>query len=206
MSHERRFWEDLAAAVNPGWDFSLSDDVVPGEGLLSTYRVYIYTVDTSTVWTMEGATTEQGMERAHATLSLRKEAIPGLLSAAGEQVLACGQDSAARASKPAQQAVTLALLALTETQTYVAAKQTTGSLEGHWLYLVYRLKDGAALSRPAFIRSKRTGFLAPDALLHLVRQVVAMDTAQTIGTVTTQIALGGGAVIDPLLAGPSRKQ
>jgi len=197
-THERQFWEDIVRAANPDWQFALDNNARAGTGTLSTLRVRVYTVDTSCLWTMAGATTENEMMRARAAL-LKQERHTDVISAAGECVVENGAASVEASSKEAHQAVTLALIALTGMQTFHAAKQATGSLEGHWLYLVYRLKGGGTLSRPAFLRAEEPGLLTVEDLLSFVRDIVARDTHPTSATTSVGMKLrdGGGAVLDP---------
>jgi hypothetical protein len=193
MKKERAFFEQLASTALPGWDMKLQPHMTPGQMDLASYTARIYLVDTSTGWTAAGALQPSGFAglRAHFD-ALRLGNVTDL---AGQAVTQLGRDQPAPGSPEIGKAIELVAAALTGTQTFKTV-QASG-LDGHWIYIGYRMLDASTICRPGFFRTGAPGFVAPEGLAHYVRQVMAHDLASTQSAVGQMLRRAGGAIISP---------
>jgi hypothetical protein len=193
MKKERAFFEQLASTALPGWDMKLQPHMTPGQMDLASYTARIYLVDTSTGWTAAGALQPSGFAglRAHFD-ALRLGNVTDL---AGQAVTQLGRDQPAPGSPEIGKAIELVAAALTGTQTFKTV-QASG-LDGHWIYIGYRMLDASTICRPGFFRTGAPGFVAPEGLAHYVRQVMARDLASTQSAVGQMLRRAGGAIISP---------
>jgi hypothetical protein len=193
---EREFWQRLMQAINPAWDIALNRE---GDRALNisdqTARVYV--VDTSNLWTLMGATSPQEVHRVD--MEVRAAQAEGLnaLNVAPFAVKEGSDKSVKPGTKQAEELVALALAAITQSQLYPVVLEKTGSAAGHWVYIIYRLKNGDILGRQGFTAGANEA-LAPDLLLGFVRHLVETDTSSR-GKVGDLLAKGGGADLSPAL-------
>lgn len=89
----------------------------------------------------------------------------------------------------------IVLLAVAQTQTFEVAYRQRGNGFAHCLYLVYGLKDGSLLGRPALVSSPKRVSMHPAELRTMVRRVIAMDLLQQTAVVNDAIRAGGGAQV-----------
>ena len=193
MKKERAFFEQLAGAALPGWDVKLQPNMTPGQMDLASYTARIYLVDTSTGWTAAGALQPSGFAavvkaQRNAGLSLDQ-----VMDMAGQAVTQLGRDQPAPGSPDIGKGIELVAAALTGTQTFKTV-QASG-LEGHWVYIGYRMHDASTICRPGFFRTGAPGFVDPGALTHYVRQVMAHDLASPQSSVGQMLKRAGGAII-----------
>jgi hypothetical protein len=193
MKKEQAFFEQMAGTALPGWDVKLQPHMTPGQMDLASYTARIYLVDTSTGWTAAGALQPSGFAglRAHFD-ALRLGNVTDL---AGQAVTQLGRDQPAPGAPEIGKALELGAAALTGTQTFKTV-QASG-LDGHWVYIGYRMHDASTICRPGFFRTGAPGFVAPEGLEHYVRQVVAHDLASTKSSVGQMLKRAGGAIISP---------
>jgi hypothetical protein len=160
---------------------------------LADQTVRLYLVDTSNLWTLAGAAREADAvaARNHATSTAGASA--QLLAGIGAVLGDCSDRNLGPQCARAQQAASLALLAMSCTSTFSQVKRVTGDYAGHWFYILYRLNDGETVTRPAFIGAKAHGLLASERMIGAVRQIVATDMAlDDETTVGRELRRGGG--------------
>lgn len=94
-----------------------------------------------------------------------------------------------------EQSVKMALSALTQTRTFSRVQEVQGKLAGHWLYLVFQLRDASAMGRPVFLGSgPSTGLKSADEVQASVIQVLHADQVSK-GFVADQVSRCGGHVL-----------
>ena len=195
MKKEHAFFEQLAGAALPGWDVKLQPNKTPGQMNLASYTARIYLVDTSTGWTAAGALQPSGFAGLRAHFEARRLDIGTVTDLAGQAVTQLGREQPAPRSPDIGKAIELVAAALTDTQTFKTV-QASG-LDGHWVYIGYRMLDASTICRPGFFRTSTPGFVAPEALAHYVRQVMAHDLANPQSSVGQMLKRAGGAIIAP---------
>jgi len=192
---EQRFWEGVMNTANPGWQTKLT----PGWGdlnSLSDLSVFSYIVDTSNGWTVMGAVTAQNFKDAQAQYEqIEKRQLKAYMDRIHNTMLAASDASAQPRTELAMNACVLSLVSLCDTSTFKLARQCSSSVEGHWISVLYRLKDGACLRRPAFSYPDGTSKpLEPAALYQVLRQIIKADSDPT-SKVGQHILSAGGAAI-----------
>ena len=193
MKKEQAFFEQIASTALPGWDVKLQPHMTPGQMDLASYTARIYLVDTSTGWTAAGALQPSGFAGLRAHFAALRLGIDTVTDLAGQAVTQLGRDQPAPGSPDIGKAIELVAAALTGTQTFKTV-QASG-LDGHWIYIGYRMLDASTICRPGFFRTGAPGFVAPEGLAHYVRQVMAHDLASTQSAVGQMLRRAGGAII-----------
>lgn len=192
-TNEKRFWERLLTDVNPGWAITINEG--GGGAPFSNQKVCVYVVDSSNLWMRAGATTTAEMLDGARRLDRDKELADMAIAAAGSSTVAAssGQTDASLCAEVPR----LALMALTRMRTYKIVQEQFGDVAGHWLYLVYRMKDGSFISRPAFLRPPAAGggFLPLEAVVSATQQLVALDHKSVSSEVGRKIRACGGAYV-----------
>ncbi len=199
MNNESRFWRDtILSKLHPGWQLELGSQSVPGSIDLAQHTAAIYLVDTSSDWRLAGTTRTSDM--LEISEEINSGAIDGarVMNAAGSCVLAAGERrlDVNTDRLEIEYAVKLAVGALVQTQCYQLAKDTPTGLNGHWLYLVYRMRDGSAIARPAMLTARSTPFalLDPEVLEGFVARIIQADTTTAASTIGRQLRASGGAI------------
>jgi hypothetical protein len=192
-TNEKRFFEQAAQTANAGWTLKLAAHLTPGTMNLSDYTALLYVVDTSTGWTGAGAITVDGFALARASAQASGWTADQMADSTGALISKLGRENAPHDSPRLTQCLQVMAAALTNTQAFEIAKPT--GLDGHWLYIGYRMLDGSTISRPMFFRSGAPGFISPDALTDVVRRVVAQDTKATSSNVGRMLKASGGALL-----------
>jgi len=195
MKKERAFFEQLASDALPGWDVKLQPNMTPGQMDLASYTTRIYLVDTSTGWTAAGALQPSGFAGLRAHFEALRLDIGTVTDMAGQAVSQLGRDQPAPGSPDIGKGIELVAAALTGTQTFKTV-QASG-LDGHWVYIGYRMHDASTICRPGFFRTGAPGFVDPGALTHYVRQVMAHDLTSPTSSVGQMLKRAGGAIIAP---------
>jgi hypothetical protein len=195
MKKEQAFFEQMAGTALPGWDVKLQPHMTPGQMDLASYTARIYLVDTSTGWTAAGALQPSGFAGLRAHFDALRLGIDTVTDMAGQALNQLGRDQRAPGSPDIGKAIELVAAALTETQTFKTV-QASG-LDGHWVYIGYRMHDASTICRPGFFRTGAPGFVAPEGLAHYVRQVMAHDLASPKSSVGQMLKRAGGAIISP---------
>lgn len=193
MNAERKFWETVLSAANPTWDVQVDPSLSPGT--FSKQEVRVYVVDATHGWMSAGCVSTEEMARVATFLSGRGEERSRLPAEAPGFI----HDRAGHRPQPTaadvEQVISMALCALTQTRTFSQVQLMQGKLAGHWLYVVYRLRDDTVMGRPVFfVGEPMTGFLAADAIKSAVRQVLRADL-ESNRHVAEMVRQGGGQVL-----------
>jgi hypothetical protein len=197
---EATFWKSLAEGLNPGWQVDMRSGP---HGLpdiqLSEIDNYVYAFDTGAGWLASGGMSSAEVQRAAAA----SNAAPLEIRSAAPNVAAqCISDAADAGSsfdsQLAREALSLTLVAITQTQTFVAAHETRAPGQRfHWVYVVYRMRDGSRVGRPACVGAQVQGLFDPEALPDLITRIVAIDTAPgSTSSVSQMLRRYGGAVLE----------
>jgi hypothetical protein len=196
MTNEHRFFERLAGLASPAWDVQLSDKLhAPGLDLAGR-SVRLYLVDTSTSWTAAGAFAPAGF--ALAADAAKASGLQGskLADAAGQALGQLGRTQPGPGDH-LEKGLQLAAAALTNTQTFQLVTGKGRGLAGHWVYMAYRGHDASITCRPLYFNAHEMGFVPPEALYSMVRQVVRQDLAPG-SSVAKLLKRAGGALLAPM--------
>lgn len=195
--NERKFLNGVAGAFSPGWTVRLGDHLSPGNTRLAEHTVFIYPVETSSGWLCAGSATVASMHQLVAMKATAPESMSAktIVAAAVQTIQDCAKHNRPADSAEMHDALTMTMLALTETRTFQLAQQTPTGVSGHWLYLLYRMHDGSQVARPCCIKLPTTGFLPPGDLDGHIRTVIGMDLANQASFIHSQIKAGGGLVL-----------
>lgn len=194
---ESLFWQQVSDQLNPGWQLHHSAGGAPVS--LAAQDAFLYLLDTSTMWLAAGATQSSEMLRARRDLQRLKLDPAVVAGLAGEAVLHCGAANLPGDHERVRQAMTAAVCSITATATWSTVMDRIGTPAGHWIWVIYRLKDGGALGRPVYGQAPRA-FLEESTLHRLVRTALANDLGNSTSAVHRQVAAGGGAVLHPTVA------
>lgn len=194
MKNERQFWENVFAASNPDWKTALGTEMPLGQ--VSDCETFLYIVDTKTGWITGAATTAECFLNLKNTLPdvSRKTGLSlgDISSVAAQQAVKAAIEKAPSNSPSALRAINGVAYALVGTQTFDAVRRVTGGLKGHWAYLVYTMRDGSLMGRPAYASDPSNTFLSAADLHFLIEQTIARDlSANTL--VGQQMVASGGA-------------
>lgn len=194
MNNEKAFREKLLGTMNPDWIAARHDD--PG-ALTSQYTVRLYCVDTSTGWLASGAVSESNFKALRANMSAETKR-----TATGMAVFASNEASKAMAPADAKatiQAIEGVAIYMSATRTYDIVQGQKGDLKGHWIALVYGLRNGARISRPIYFSEPTVPgvFMPHQDLLNLVRRTIDSDLANPNSMVSQEAMRGGGVVFHP---------
>ena len=192
MNNENKFWADIAAQLNPDWNLSPGRHLPTGSAVRAGFDAYVYLIDTSTAWVIAANVRSQDMRNAKAVMKQSKRSEHELMKSATGLIRNCADRQCGHESPEATDAMTGAVCALALTQTYQIALASNEGLAGHWLYVLYRLRDGTAIGRPALVRLGANGFMPVDVLQSLWRNIVEQDTRPG-SSVARTISQGGGA-------------
>jgi len=168
--------------------------------------VMVYLVDTSNLWNVMGGVSEDGMQQliahAEAAPAALYQRAPGL---AGTAILKASATSARLADMTCQNALTFSSFYLACTETRSEVTTSTGSLRGHWLVLMYRLRDGSTQLRPVFAAADAACKLDAQTFVDVVLDVVVKDL-QGGSEISKRIqAAGGLRLAEPMRARIARQ-
>ena len=203
-NNEARFWRDtVLTQLHPGWTLALGDNARSGSIDLANSTAAIYLVDTSSNWRLAGLTRPADMLALEEQIRAGKIPVDRIMSAAGWAVAEnAGQllsQTEQEAARDAEYAVKVTVGALVQTQCYELAKQSQSGLSGHWLYLVYRMRDGSVIGRPAMLPMKPSPFplLRPEALEGCVRHILQADASASVATsaIARRLHESGGPIL-----------
>lgn len=203
-SNEARFWRDtVLSTVNPGWRLSLGDAARSGRPEFAQLTAAIYLVDTSSDWRLAGMTEPSDMLAIEQRI--RSGEIDGkrIADAAGWCVLDNSRPGTREHDRDeaanAEFAIKLAVGALVQTRCYELAKAGPCGLSGHWMYLVYRMRDGSSVARPAMAPVRATPFslMEPSMLEASIARIVHADTSAAAHTssIARRLHESGGAIL-----------
>jgi hypothetical protein len=169
---------------------------------LSEIDNYVYAFDTGAGWLASGGMSSGEVQRAAAATNAAPLEIR---SAAPNAAAHCISDAADAGSsydsQRAREALSFTLIAITQTQTFAAAHETRApGRRLHWVYVVYRMRDGSRVGRPACVGAQQEGLFDPEGLADLITRIVAADTAPGSSSSVSQLLRRyGGAVLEKAL-------
>jgi hypothetical protein len=218
MKNEQEFWEDVAGTINPGWSIRVNPFAGGSGASLAGKETFVYVIDVASGWLGAGAIAASDIPKIISSfrdLLAKQDHILIFGSAdaadvAGKAIARCGEAQVDAAAQEASLALSLAVVALQDTQTYTlaaAANREHGeaAMAGHWIYLAYSTRTVTGIvTRPFWVSSEHPGigragrFLDPVDLRSLVRSVVSSETSST-HTIGRHLAANGGAIVSPKL-------
>lgn len=159
-------------------------------------RVRVYVVDTSTEWMAAAA-----MERTAFEISKSQAKAIGMspldvADAAGQSISRLGKIQPTADDPYVVSCIQLTVAAISHTSTFQLVQPK--GVDGHWLYLTYRMMDASTVARPVYLNPPaQSGFLSAAMLRAVIQKVVAQDTRQENAVVYQELRHGGGALIAP---------
>ena len=195
MKTEHTFFERLANLGQGNWTVKLQPHMVPGQMDLASYTTRVYLIDTSTGWTAAGALQPSGFAgvvKAQRDAGLSLDLV---MDMAGQAISRLGKDQPGADAPEVAQAIQLTAAALASTQTFKTVQPS--GLDGHWIYMAYRMLDASTVCRPGFFRTGVPGFAEPAAITHYVRQVVAHDLGSPKSVTGLMLKRAGGSILAP---------
>lgn len=204
--NEIKFWEAITGEENPDWTIRFPDGHNPAEGNLSKFTARIYAIDTSSDWISAGAITPDNFRKSREILMIDKSAQELVIHGAAAFVSEVSKMGAVAGDPILDQCLASVVAALSTTKTFETGEAF--KLEGHWLYVVYRMQDGKTLTgRPIAIPSPGTSFLDIQALRSLVQNVINYDLSNGSKTsVGSIIQKCGGLILADLYKKPDQQR
>ena len=193
MKTEHAFFEGLANLGQSDWTVKLQPHMVPGQMDLASYTARVYLVDTSTGWTAAGALQPSGFATVAKAQRDAGLSLDQVMDMAGQAISRLGRDQPGADAPEVAQAIQLTAAALAGTQTFKTVQPT--GLDGHWIYIGYRMLDASTICRPGFFRTGEPGFADPAAITHYVRQVVAHDRGNPKSVTGQMLKRAGGSLL-----------
>ena len=161
--------------------------------------VFIYIVDTATLWTIYGGLTDSQARPLFAPTRPSPDAAADVARLAIE----VAQARSAQASDPdGQTALRAVAQYLGKTQTYgQVVAGSAGSVRGHWMALCYAYRNGGSTLRPVFV-SMGTPAAPLDAqeFLQTLVQAIRHDVHGPASKLQKHIQAQGGLELAPRLA------
>lgn len=159
--------------------------------------LFVYLLDVATGWMMAGGFDAVAMEQARMTAMAEGWGM-GALDPVANLVGVAARSGFTDAHPMVREALGLAMAACTVTPTFKRVLEDRGSVEGHWLVLVYTTKQGSRAANVAFAHSSVEDFLRDADMAHLARIALAdhLDPNQEFGG---DLASRGGVQIAPNL-------
>ena len=163
-----------------------------------TDAVRIYLLDTLTLWNVHAHMSEAESLAVIESLKSQYGAIEGIAELRAVADTSAASDAKVKAQDELSQvAFASVLYGLTTTETYDQALKRHGSIEGHWLYLLYRMTDGNIIGRPGFARSPTSGYLPPRDLKQVLISTLKQDLASSVSKIGATIERHGGLNLAP---------
>ncbi len=181
---------------------------------IASLTAAVYLIDTSSSWRMAGLIDPRCMPQMQEQVRQGSLDADRITMAASWCILdhckpdpepsQAIPDEAKVANQVANRAIELAVAALVQTRCYELAKSGPTGLNGHWLYLVYRMRDGTAIARPAMLPARQIGLslLEPATLESCIERIIEADTSASLATssIARRLHECGGAILPGSLA------
>lgn len=197
MKAESKFWNQVAEQMNPGWAVE-----IPQGASLAGQHDFIYVVEANTGWLKAGGIPTPEVCRAWAQMQQTgrgiRESSTGL--AAETLIAAKAAQGTEQESSALRDALSMALFAMTQTETFAQTHRQRDRFAGltlHWIYIVYRLQRGVTYGRPAAMLLPSSGLAPTQRIDELLATVMAQDLDPTAtSNVAKQIRRDGPILKD----------
>lgn len=195
-THEQKFFEALIGFSSPGWNIKLQNHLQPGQMELGSMRVHVYVVDTSTEWMAAAAMEKTAFEVSKSHAKALGMSPLDVADAAGQSISRLGKIQPTADDPYVVSCIQLTVAAISHTSTFQLVQPK--GVDGHWLYLTYRMMDASTVARPVYLNPPaQSGFLSAAMLRAVIQKVVTQDTRQENAVVFQELRRGGGALIAP---------
>lgn len=200
---ENAFWEGAFRASATGWEAVRREAQPNTTDAMADLRLRVYLVDTHANAIHAMLTHVRVLHHAHQRLTRSGEARAAAAHAGVGKILHLNDPEAS--ADPARQREAfdagLMLLAGSATYTRIIDSNSEG-LAGHWMLILYRLNDGAHLTRPMFWTTPDDAqpLLTPMELHLQVSTAVRFDHDARETGIGRRIAQGGGLDLHPRYA------
>lgn len=202
-SGENAFWEGAFRASAIGWEKVRRDADPQAAAAMAELRLRVYLVDTHAHAVNAMLTHVRALHQAHQLVTKREELRQAVQQAGVSKVLQISdaQASADTALQSEAFDAALKLLAASATYTRIIESNPEG-LAGHWMLILYRLKDGSYLTRPMFWTTPEDTqpLLTPQELHLQVTTALRFDQGARETGIGRRIAQGGGLDLHPRYA------
>lgn len=200
--NEKEFWQSVTASFAPGWivaDLATNPDGAPAHSM-SDAAAIIYVLDTKTGWMAAGGLTLGEMESTLAA-ARSSDLLSGAPSVAIQTIRDQADQRAATDSPQTRLCITATIAAFASTQTLQKVVDATGSLAGHYLYMVYSPRNADPIGRPIFLNLE-SGAVAPLETVYLAAaDAIRQDLDNPTGTVGSYLRAQGGLALCEVLQG-----
>lgn len=196
LNNEVKFWSDMLVASNPGWSITVAHQW--GEGMPGglDLRVNVYAFDTASGWSGACATSALDFQAAHDLLRDSDTKRQAVQVAAHKDLKQVADAGASAQEEMTRRALVLDMYYLAQTQTFSTVRAHMGTIEGHWLTLLYRFKSGASTLRPVYRSSViGAGMLSPSQLARWAAEVVEEDAQREQSAIATHLRRGDELVL-----------
>ena len=150
QKNEDKFWANLLVGSNPGWSVSMADSWGEGRSAPAHLTANIYAFDTSTGWSGTCAVTPEDLIRAADILEGSQSRRNAALIHAHHELLRAADRNIVASENAARRTMVLNMYYIAQSQTLKVVRTRYGTVQGHWLCLLYRFKQGQSMIRPAF--------------------------------------------------------
>lgn len=131
-----------------------------GQSAPSHLTANIYVFDTSTGWTGTCAVNPQDLIWAADILEGSQFRRNAALVYAHNELLWAADGNIAASENAARRVMVLNMYYIAQSQTLKVVRSRYGTVQGHWLCLLYRFKHGQSMLRPAF----RSNFIGSESM------------------------------------------
>jgi len=150
LNNEDRFWASLLAGSHPGWSLSMSDAWGDHGSAPAHLSANIYAYDTSTGWQCSCAIAPGDLLTAAEIMDSSQTRRNAAVGHAHYELVRAADGKASAGDDAARRAMALIMYYIAQSDALKFVRRRYGSLQGHWLCLVYRFRQGQSMIRPAF--------------------------------------------------------
>lgn len=200
---ENAFWEGVFRASATGWHSVRRETETQTTDGMADLRLRVYLVDTHANAVNAMLTHVRVLHHAHQLVARSQEDRAAAQQVGVSKVLQLSEPVSLADPMRQREAFDAALMLLAASATYNRIIESNPEgLAGHWMLILYRLKDGSYLTRPMFWETARDTqpLLTPQELHLQVTTAVRFDQGARETGIGRRIAQGGGLELHPRYA------
>lgn len=193
MNNEKKLFEQALSAASGDWDIRLEPHMEPGSFELSKYISRLYVVDTSTGWIGAGAIEPKEFDAAIKWAKKNGLTQDDCAQRLSIKTLELGEKKLVAGDASIADCLQLMAATMAKSKSFELAKSK--SLDAHFLYVTYRMKDGSAICRPFIFSTQTQGFCPSVELQEALRYVISLDLGSSSTEVGRLIKKSGGPIL-----------